>query len=162
MNRLSLAGRLSAVVLLVSSALSILGVFLPWMEMLHLSRSGFRGDGYLVLVGGGIGVLAALRIIVYRKTGTATGLIAVVAGIVTGGLGLFHFLQIEGRIAQAQADPGLNVLQKAALANAGPGVGLYLCMLGGLLLILTGLVVCGIRTEPGEPAETGDEGSAPV
>jgi hypothetical protein len=85
-------------------------------------------------------------------------LIAVLAGIVTGGLGLFHFLQIEGRITQAQASPDLNVLQKAALANAGPGVGLYLCLLGGLLLILTGLVVCGIHKKSEEPAGTRDEG----
>ena len=151
MNKRSWAITLSVAALLISSALGILGVFLPWMEMLHFSRSGFQGDGYLVLVGGGIGVLAALRIIIYRKTGTATGLIAVLAGIVTGGLGLFHFQQIESRIAQVQANPDLNVLQKAALVDAGPGVGLYLCMLGGLLLILTGLVVCGIQKEPGEP-----------
>lgn len=61
MNRRSWAIMLSVVALVVGAALSVLGVFLPWMEMVHLSRSGLRGDGYLVLVGGGIGILSRHR-----------------------------------------------------------------------------------------------------
>lgn len=45
----------------------------------------------------------------------------------------------------------------AAESASCPGIGLYLCMLGGLLLILTGLVVCCIHKETGEAETTGDE-----
>jgi hypothetical protein len=150
----------AAIVAIVGGALLAVGSFLPWAEVsgsdASVTAKGLDGsDGYITLAAGLVAVVTGLMML--RGTRRAVAVVAVLVGLVGGGLALSDTLTAKDSVLDAAAEElapsfGVSAEQvRAALDLAiddgqlgvSIGVGLYVAMAGGLIAIVGG--VLGLR-----------------
>lgn len=125
-----------AFLLLIGGALITGGVFMPWLKAASgfggLSRSGFdweSTDALIILVMGLTTLLIAAGAFGSFVLPGWLHRSAIVTGAVAGGLGLYHFLQL-----QARADEVSNEFLAATV-----GAGIYVILLGAAISIAGGV-----------------------
>lgn len=129
------------IVTLCGNLALVVGSFMPWAEITtvfgQISVDGMRGDGVITA---GAGVLAALGSgLALAQQNSASGgdslsRVAVVGGVVLSIIGAL----IAGNILLNVADVASETTSSVAVATVGPG--LYVCLLGGLVGSVGGVV----------------------
>ena len=111
--------------IIASSLLTIIAVFLPWYTIDTIIESGtvygFETDGLLTL---GSGVLV-LGIVYFRNQGRLETAVFSVLGIGTTLIGYYTFSQVSGTTGGGYG-----------LASASPHVGVYVTMVAGALIFI--------------------------
>jgi Tryptophan-associated transmembrane protein (Trp_oprn_chp) len=178
----------AGIVSIVGGALLVVGSFLPWAEVsgsgASVTAKGLDGsDGFITLAAGLVAVVIGL--VMLRATRRAVAVVAVLAGLVGGGLALYDALTAEDSVLDAAAEdlaPTLGVSAdqvRAALDQAvdsgqlgvSVGIGPYMVIIGGVVVTLGG--VLGMRESATErsivspaasptPPVTPEEGDAPA
>jgi hypothetical protein len=151
---------------IVGGALMALGSFLAWAEVsgggTSVTAKGVDGsDGYITLGAGLVAVVAG--IVMAMETRRVLAVLAILAGIVGGGLGLYDALTAKDSVLDAAAEElapafGASVqVVRTALdqaIDAGQlsvkiSIGLYAVIAGGVVALVGGIL--GLRGS-GEPA----------
>jgi hypothetical protein len=159
----------AGIVAIVGGALLALGSFLPWAEVsgsgASVTAKGLDGsDGYITLAAGLVAVVTGL--VMLRGMRKVVAVVAVLAGLIGGGLALYDAVTAKDSVLDAAAEElaptfGVSADQvRAALDQAidagqldvSIGIGLYVVMAGGLAAIVGG--VLGLRDSAGQPAES--------
>ena len=178
----------AGIVSIVGGALLALGSFLPWAEVsgsgASVTAKGLDGsDGYITLAAGLVAVVAGL--VMLRPTRRAVTVVAVLAGLVGGGLALYDALTAKDSVLDAAAEElaptfGVSADQvRSALDQAvdsgqlgvSVGIGPYIAIIGGLVVTVGG--VLGMRESVTQhptassaasptPPVTPDAGDAPA
>lgn len=178
----------AGIVSIVGGVLLAVGSFLPWAEVsgsgASVTAKGLDGsDGYITLAAGLVAVVAGL--VMLRPTRRAVTVVAVLAGLVGGGLALYDALTAKDSVLDAAAEelaPTLGVSAdqvRSALDQAvdsgqlgvSVGIGPYIAIIGGLVVSVGG--VLGMRESVTErptassaaspaPPVTPDAGDAPA
>jgi hypothetical protein len=157
----------AAIVAIVGGALLAVGSFLPWAEVsgsgASVTAKGLDGsDGYITLAAGLVAIVVGL--VMLRATRRAVAVLAILAGLVGGGLAVYDAVTAKDSVLDAAAEDlapsfGVSADQvRAALDQAidagqlgvSVSIGLYVVMAGGLVAIVGG--VLGLRRTPSEPA----------
>jgi len=157
----------AAIVTIVGGVLLAVASFLPWAKVsgsgASVTAKGLDGsDGYITLAAGLIAVVAGL--VMLRATRRVLAVVAVLVGLVGGGIALYDALTAKDSVLDAAAEElapsfGVSADQvRAALDQAvdsgtlgvSIGVGLYIAIAGGLVAIAGG--VLGLRETVAEPA----------
>lgn len=157
----------AGIVAIVGGGLLAVGSFLPWAEVsgsgASVTAKGLDGsDGYITLAAGLIAVVTGLLML--RATRRVVVVVAVLAGLVGGGLALYDALTAKDSVLDAAAEelaPSFGVSPdqvRAALDQAvdsgqlgvSISIGLYVVIAGGLVTVVGGLL--GLRDSATEPA----------
>lgn len=159
---------IAGILAVLGGALLALGSFLAWAEVsgggTSVTAKGVDGsDGWITLVAGAILALAGITF--FRATGKkAIAILAIVAGLVGGGVGLYDALTAKDRVLDDAAEElapqvGGTPEQVRALLDqaidAGEigisiSIGLYMVIAGGALGIVGG--VLGMKASAPAPA----------
>lgn len=113
--------------ILIASGAGMLGTFLPWATVPFLgSISGTKGDGWITFVL--FGIALGLTLIGDKKTILTGGpfVLALILGAAAGLFGLWKIIDFHSSIGEASALVSL-------------GIGLYLIVLAGLVVVILGL-----------------------
>jgi Tryptophan-associated transmembrane protein (Trp_oprn_chp) len=149
---------LGGILALVGGALLVIGSFLDWAEVsgtgTTVTASGTEGmDGWITLVAGAIALVVGLAMM--RGVGKrAVGVLAIVAGLVGGGVGVLDALTAKDSVLDSAAEElarefGGSVEEMRALLDAAidagdlgvtVAIGLYLVIAGGALAIVGGVI----------------------
>jgi hypothetical protein len=171
----------AAIVAIVGGALLAVGSFLPWAEVsgsgASVTAKGLDGsDGYITLAAGLVAVVTG--IVMVRGTRRVVALVAVLAGLVGGGLALYDALTAKDSVLDAaaeqlapqfgvSADQVRTVLDQAVDSGqlgVSISIGLYVAMAGGLVAIAGGVV--GLREsaelDAATPAATAPSTPSPI
>lgn len=184
---------LGGVLALIGGGLLVVGSFLDWAEVsgtgTSVTASGTEGtDGWITLVAGALALVAGLTLV--RGAGKrAVAILAIVAGLVGGGVGLYDALTAKDSVLDSAAEElargyGGSVEQMRALLDAAIdagelgvtiAIGLYLVIVGGAIAIIGGGIalrrasaapamptVPGTPVEPMQPATSEPWASAPA
>src|SRR5262245_53958899 len=100
-----------------------------------LSVSGTAGDGILILAAGVVGALTGLVLVNSAKP--ALGLLMLLAGAVATGVG---WLDLQNAMERVKT-----VAVESELVRASVGPGLYLVLVGGIVMIGSGLLALRSR-----------------
>lgn len=149
-----------AIIGLIGGILGLVGVFLPWLTMsasvgpisVSVSASGMQmGGGTLDLSGQavpvgssefsiyvyGILALSILGLIIVLLGKKVTAIVALLFGLLTTILAIVAYVRISSLSSSLQAllgsVPGVTF-------SVGPGFGLYLCIIGGIILLFGGVL----------------------
>jgi hypothetical protein len=168
-----------AIVAIAGGALLAIGSFLAWAEVsgggTSATAKGIDGDDGFITLGAGI-VAVLVGILLLRQAKRPLAVLAIVAGLVGGGVAVYDALTAEdsvrGELAEQAADQaGISTEQARTLldelVDSGQvqldislGIGLYVVIAGGLLALVGG--VLSLRGAPKEErAEPGSGWSAP-
>lgn len=147
-----------AVLALVGGALLVIGSFLDWAEVsgtgTSVTATGTDGtDGWITFIAGAL-MLGAGLVLVRGVTRRGMAVLAIVAGLVGGGVGLYDALTAKDSVLDSAAEElvrqyGGSVAQVRALLDAAIevgelgitiAVGLYLVIAGGVLGVIGGSV----------------------
>jgi hypothetical protein len=167
----------AAIVTIVGGALLAVGSFLPWAEVsgsgASVTAKGLDGsDGYITLVASLVAVVVGL--VMLRGTRRAVAVLAILAGLIGGGLAVYDAVTAKDSVLDAAAEDlapsfGVSADQvRAALDQAidagqlsvSVSVGLYVVMAGGLVAIVGG--VLALRQTASEPAPETQPTSQPA
>ncbi|HEX5950602.1 MAG TPA: hypothetical protein VFZ96_06335 [Actinomycetota bacterium] len=171
---------LGGILSLVGGALLVVGSFLDWAAAsgagTSVSATGTEGtEGWITLVAGVL-VLAAGAAIVRRTGGRGVAILAIVAGLIGGGVGLYDAVMAEDIFLDLWAEElarevGGSVEQLRALLDAAiqmgelavtVAIGLYLVIAGGVLAIVGGAIAVGRGSAaPAHPASSTTEARQP-
>jgi hypothetical protein len=157
----------AGIVAIVGGALLAVGSFLPWAEVsgsdASVTAKGLDGsDGYITLAAGLVAVVTGLLVV--RGTRRAVAVVAVLVGLIGGGLALYDALTVKDSVLDAAAEEvapsfGVSADQVRAVLDqaidAGQlgvsiGIGLYVALAGGLIAIVGG--VLGLRQSAAQSA----------
>jgi hypothetical protein len=162
------AGRampVGSVVAIVGGALLAVGSFLVWVSLsgggFSESTTGVDGsDGWITFVAGLVAILAGFLAI--RSGRRALAVLAILAGLAGGGLGLYDALTVRDSIAEElapqlevsveEARAGVDLLVDSGQLDISIGIGLILVLAGGALALIGGVLLPARRAEPA-PAE---------
>jgi hypothetical protein len=142
---------------IVGGALLAIGSFLPWAEVsgngVSSSASGIDGsDGFVTVVAGAVAIVTG--IVAMRAGRRLLAILAVVAGLVGGGLGVYDALTAEDSVLDTAAEeiaPQFGVtpeqvrtLLDEAIAggelSVSISIGLYVVIAGGALALVGGAI----------------------
>lgn len=159
------------VVALVGGALLVIGSFQEWAEVsgtgTRVAATGTEGtDGWITLVAGVL-VLAAGASMMRRASVRGAAILAIVAGLVGGGVGLYDALTATDSFLDSAAEDiarefGGSVEQLRALLDAAirvgelavtVSIGLYLVIAGGAVAVLGGAISLVRRSPEPTPAQ---------
>ena len=148
---------IGAILMIVGGALATIGSFLTWANVrasdVSASAKGTDGsDGYITLAGGVLLIGAGIAVLRSGRRGMA--ILAIVAGLLAGGVGIYDAMTAEDNVLDAVAEQlapqvGATVEQVRAVlqgeADSGNldiklAVGLYLVIGGGVIGALGGLL----------------------
>jgi hypothetical protein len=128
----------------LGGGLVVVGGFLPWITWVSGSVTGLeRNSGLTILLGASAIGLALLLTLDERG-----GLVLGGAGLVTLGVGLRAYLDMQNAVSRIDKVPGLQ-----DLAQVEAGLGLYLSVAGGALVTVAGILAVRAAIE-GESRET--------
>jgi hypothetical protein len=173
----------AGIVAIVGGALLALGSLLPWAEVsgsgASVTAKGIDGsDGYITLAAGIVAIVVG--VVMTRRAKRVLTVLAILAGVVGGGLGLYDAVTAKDSVLDAAAEelaPSFEVsvdqvrvvLDQAVDAGqlgVSVGIGLYVVIAGGVVALVGG--VLGMRAEAAEPetataaASATTNASAPV
>ncbi len=104
--------------------LAVVGAFLPWASVMNQSISGLDGDGVLTLVFG----VAAGGLILMRDWEQMDQVGVGVLGLLTLVIGGMSYSDIDSLASLGGSGTGLSI-------SISPGIGLYLTLLAGILML---------------------------
>jgi hypothetical protein len=155
--------------MLVGGALLVLGSFLTWFTFTgpDVSESGNGidgGDGWITL-GAGVVVIAA-GIAALKAGRRALGVLALLAGLVGAGVGLYDALSardqlseevaVQNGISEEQARQLVDEVLDSDQYELSIGIGLYLVIAGGAIGLVGGLMQAAAGSGPaGAPSMPG-------
>lgn len=170
---------IGAILMLVGGALAAIGSFLTWANVrvsdVSASAKGTDGsDGYITLVGGVILIAVGLATLRAGRRGLA--ILAIIAGLLTAGVGIYDAVTAEDSVLDAVAEQvapqvGASVEQVRAVlqqeADAGSldiklQLGLYLVIAGGALGLVGGVIAVATAKRDALAAAPTMPGSAPM
>lgn len=119
---------------LVGGLLAVVGVFLPWISLGIISRSGMdlAGDATIVLGAGLVASIIAMGNGSKSKLGSTGQLFAILAGLTIAAVGVIDYQDLANRVRALEDSP--------IGAAASVGIGLYVCIAGGVLTVVGGLL----------------------
>jgi hypothetical protein len=122
------------VLVLVGGLLAVVGVLLPWISLGAISRSGMDmgGDANIVLGAGLVACLIAAGNGSKRTLGTTGQLLSSLAGLSIVAVGVVDYQELSNRVRSLEDSP--------LGAAASVGLGLYVCIAGGVLTVVGGLL----------------------
>ena len=144
---------IGAILAIAGGALLVVGSFLPWVTLtqggVSESATGIDGsDGYVTVVAGLVALGAGIMMM--RQTKRALAILALVAGLVGGGLGVYDALTVKDSIAaEVASQVGISVEEarvaldqgiEAGLFDISTGIGLYPVIGGGVVAVIGGLM----------------------
>lgn len=163
------AGRsmpIGPILAIVGGALLAIGSFLAWVTLsgggLSETASGIDGsDGYITLVAGVVAIATGGAAM--RAGRRALAVLAIVAGLVGGGVGLYDALSVRDQIADEiasqqgipadQARAAIDALIDSGQLDLSMGIGLYVVIAGGAIAIVGGVLqMAGGSKESSMPA----------
>jgi hypothetical protein len=166
-----------AILAIVGGALLAIGSFLAWAEVsgggTSVTAQGIDDSyGYFTLAAGGFALVVG--IVMARGARRELAVLAVLAGLVGGGVGLYEALTIKDSVLDAAAEqlaPSFELSTdqvRAALDQAietgqlslSIGIGLYAVIAGGVVALVGGIV--GLGGSPSEPAAAETSSVAPA
>jgi hypothetical protein len=126
------------------------------------SISGFDADGKLTLVAGIIVVVGAVVFLAARAR-VAGSILMLVGGVGGAGIALYDIVSKDNQIDKAIADAGPTLTQLGLNADTFKSVfsvswaiGIYACVIGGIVAVIAGIMALMARTaEPAMPAMSG-------
>jgi len=146
---------IGAILAIAGGALLVVGSFLPWAEVsgggTSVTAKGVDGsDGYVTVVAGLVALGAGIMMM--RQTKRVLAILALVAGLVGGGLGVYDALTAKDNVLDAAAEelaPSLGasaeqvrVLLDEAIDAGQLGIsisfGLFVVIGGGMLALIGG------------------------
>jgi hypothetical protein len=158
-----------AVIAIVGGALLAVGSFLSWAEVsgggVSVTAKGIDGsDGYLTLAAGAVVILVGLAGL--RMGRRLLGVIAILAGLLGGGFGLYDALTAEDSVLDAAAEEiapqfGVSADEVRAILDeaidAGQldisiSIGLIIVIAGGAIAVIGGVLMLGRGSAPAAPA----------
>lgn len=152
---------IGSVLAIVGGALLVVGSFLVWVSLsgggFSESTTGVDGsDGWITFVAGLVAIAAGFLAI--RSGRRALAVLAILAGLAGGGLGLYDALTVRDSIAEElapqlgvsveEARAGVDLLVDSGQLDISMGIGLYLVLAGGALAFIGGLSLLVRRAEP--------------
>jgi hypothetical protein len=168
-----------AILAIVGGALLAVGSFLAWAEVsgggTSVTAKGVDGsDGYVTLATGLIAIVVGIAMT--RRAKRVLAVLALAAGLIGGGFGLYDALTAKDNVLDAAAEelaPSLGasadqvrtLLDQAIDAGQlgiSVSIGLYVVIAGGALAALGGILSMRGTTEPEPAAGTFAEGSSPM
>lgn len=172
-TRASIGGILA----IIGGALLAVGSFLPWAEVswggTSVTAQGIDDSyGYFTLAAGSFALVVG--IVMRRGAKRELAVLAVLAGLVGGGVGLYEALTIRDSVLDAAAEqlaPSFELSTeqvRAALDQAidtgqlslSISIGLYAVIAGGVVALVGGIV--GLGGSPSEPAASSVAPAAPA
>ena len=172
-TRASIGGILA----IIGGALLAVGSFLPWAEVswggTSVTAQGIDDSyGYFTLAAGSFALVVG--IVMRRGAKRELAVLAVLAGLVGGGVGLYEALTIRDSVLDAAAEqlaPSFELSTeqvRAALDQAietgqlglSISIGLYAVIAGGVVALVGGIV--GLGGSPSEPAAAETSSVAPA
>ncbi len=138
----------------LSTATVFIGAFMPWFTVRapfvgELSKSGTEGDGVITLI---LAVVAAVALFRWfngsRTTGVATTFSII--GVLVTGIAIFDLVDATNRASDLSA-------KTDGLAQATPGAGLLVTLVGGIGLVL-GAILAYNAAPVSEPPAAEAEG----
>lgn len=122
--------------IIIAAAAGMLGTFLPWVNVPILgSISGTQGDGWITFV---LFALTVFLAIVGKKQQVLRGgqfFITMLFGVAAGGFGLWKIIDFHTSIGSSASD---NPLTRAVGSVVSVGIGLYLIVIAGLVVLVLG------------------------
>ena len=125
--------------ILVGALLGAIGAFLPWITMkagmMSISISGTHeaiGWGWAVLILFALAVLFAVMGNKNAQLDAGRMVVSIICGLAGGAIGLWKLMQVGDIVKEAARLPGA-----ADLASAG--MGLYMIIAGGALVLILGV-----------------------
>jgi hypothetical protein len=152
---------IGAIIVIIGGALLAVGSFLTWLTLtgqgLDESASGIDGsDGWITLGAGAVAVVVG--IVATRAGRKSLAGLAIVAGIVGGGMGVYDAMTVRDQIADDvaeqtgatpdQARAAIDELIDGGLMELSMGIGLYLVIGGGALALVGGVVMLATGARP--------------
>jgi len=113
----------------LGGGLTIVAGFLPWITWISGSVSGFDRNGGLTILLGAAAVGLALLVSLDLRGGLALA----GTGVLTLGVGARAYLDMQDAVSRIDDVPGLE-----NLAQVEPGLGLYLTLVGGAIVVIGG------------------------
>lgn len=128
------------------------------------------GDGKVALVCGVIAILVAIAAYAKRDMWMPLGIVAIAAGVVGGGLALYDVTKKGDVVAEAKtamapslAAAGIDVGILDTVFKVTLGIGIWMCVVGGLVALIGGFLTVARRSKGGMPAMAGmPSGSTPM
>jgi hypothetical protein len=128
------------------------------------SSSGIKNDGKLTLVAGVIVVVCAILLIAVANARKAAAIVMIIAGALGGLVAGYNLLTKNSQIDKALADAGaqlqglgISVDVFRPVLNVQWGIGIYLCLVGGIVAVVGGVMArrspAGVGTA--QPATAG-------
>jgi len=170
---------IAAILGLVGGGIMIVGSFLAWAEVsgggTSVTAKGTDGnDGWITVAAGGVLVLVGIAWLVRGAGKKALAVLAILAGLVGGGVGLYDAVTakdstLDGAAEELAVQFGQPVSDVRALLDqaidAGQisislSIGIYLVIAGGAIGIVGGIV--GLRGRPPVAAPAAAPGFAPT
>ncbi|MGA9159802.1 MAG: hypothetical protein WB297_02900 [Actinomycetota bacterium] len=167
---------LGGILAIVGGGLLAIGSFLAWAEVsgggTSVTAKGIDGsDGYITLAAGLVAILVG--IVMMRGSRRALAILAILAGVVGGGIGLYDAVTAKDSVLDAAAEElapsfGASTEQvRAALDQAidagqlsvSVSIGLYVVIAGGVVAVVGG--IAGLRGSVSEPASAADSSAPP-
>jgi hypothetical protein len=173
----------AGIVAVVGGLLLVIGSVLPWAKVSFdvdafasllkvdpsviqdaaLSQSIGGPDGTLTLIAG-ILVLVCAAIFLAKRANTALGVLILLGGLAGAGIALYDIMSKDRQLDDALAEAG-PTLQSAGVSldafkqvfDVSFSIGIYVCVVGGILALIGGVMALRIRSEP--PAAAADPGS---
>lgn len=175
----------AGILAIVGGALLVIGSILPWAKvsfdvekfasLLGVEPSviqdaassqnigGLDADGKITLIAGII-VLVCAGIFLAKRANTALGVLIVLGGLAGAGVALYDIMSKDRQLNDALAEAG-PTLQSAGVSldafkqvfNVSFSIGIYVCVVGGVLALIGGAMALMAKSEPmtAVPADPG-------
>jgi hypothetical protein len=111
------------------------------------SASGIKNDGKLTLVAGAVVVVCAILLIAVANARKAAAIVMTIAGTLGGLVAAYNLLTKNSQIDKALSNAGaqlkglgISVDAFRSILNVKWGVGIYLCLLGGIIAVVGGVM----------------------
>lgn len=133
-------------VIVGTAVVVIVAAILPWVNVGEETKMGTAGDGVftliLGLIAGGIAVAAIVVKRQQQKLPFIAAVVTIVVGVLVTLIGIVDILDVQSR----NNDRG--ALAEALGVELGVGVGLWLTLVGGLVLLVLGVLAVVASRKP--------------
>jgi hypothetical protein len=111
------------------------------------SASGIKNDGKFTLVAGALVVVCAILLIAVVNARKAAAIVMIIAGALGGLVAAYNLLTKNSQIDKALSNAGaqlkglgISVDAFRSVLNVKWGIGIYLCLLGGIVAVVGGVM----------------------
>jgi hypothetical protein len=122
------------------------------------STAGIKNDGKYTLVAGIVVVVCAVLLLALAKARMGAAILTILAGAAGALVAAFNLLTKDSQIDKALANvtpqlqgSGISVEAFRSILNVGWGIGIYLCLVGGFVALVAGVMALMSRTPTTAP-----------